>query len=134
MPCVTTRNTVILCPCPAEILEMRCAKVPLPYMYAEVGDVELHPEKHIFNCTQRAHQNTLEMYPGFLFLLSLSGIQYPLYSGIFGAVWILGRIIFAVSYISGDPEKRFRGIFGQLGLLALLALSITTLVDFARYA
>lgn len=83
-----------------------------------------HPTNDTFNCYQRAHQNTLEVYPYFLALLFLAGIEMPLVTAIAGVVWIAGRVAYALGYYSGDPKKRMRGAFGYLGLLTLLGLTI----------
>jgi len=77
-------------------------------------------ENNEFNCIQRAHQHTLEMYPGFLATLLIGGLQNPRFAAGAGAVYLLGRIVFAKGYYTGDPEKRRQGGFGMIGLLALL--------------
>lgn len=45
--------------------------VGTPQMYEDAED-------SVFNCYQRAHQNTLENYPAFLALLLISGFEYPI--------------------------------------------------------
>jgi len=90
--------------------------VPYPQMYSD--------KDPLFNCIQRAHQNTLENYPQFLLLLFIAGLECPVYAAMAGLVWVLGRIAYALGYYSGDPAKRMRGGFGYFGLFFLLGTSI----------
>ncbi|KAL2912154.1 hypothetical protein HK105_208355 [Polyrhizophydium stewartii] len=107
----------------------RKAAVPYPYVYAERAEAEEDPLKNIFNCTQRAHQNTLEGYPIFIVLFGIAAIDLPLYAAIAGLVWLAGRIVYAISYSSGDPAKRNRGDFGNIALIALLAMSLKACIS-----
>ncbi|XP_078375337.1 glutathione S-transferase 3, mitochondrial-like [Oculina patagonica] len=90
--------------------------IPYPKMYDE--------NKPIFNCIQRAHLNTLEMYPQFLTFLLLGGLEHPVACSVGGAVWIVSRLFYAHGYYTGDPKKRMRGSFGYLGLVTLLGCTV----------
>ncbi|XP_060592429.1 glutathione S-transferase 3, mitochondrial-like isoform X1 [Ruditapes philippinarum] len=92
-------------------------EVKYPKMYTE-------PYSHVFNCIQRAHQNTLEGYPMFLVLLFLGGILYPKLSAASGALWIASRVVYALGYYTGDPERRRFGAFGYIGLLTMLVINV----------
>ena len=96
-------------------------EVPYPDMYSK--------ESKIFNCIQRAHQNTLEKLPLFFFLLTMAGFSYPRLSALAGWVWIVGRVLYAIGYSTGEPEKRMKGAVGYIGLLTLLVCSIITAVQ-----
>ncbi|XP_068207021.1 glutathione S-transferase 3, mitochondrial-like [Palaemon carinicauda] len=91
-------------------------KIFYPTMYSPTND--------LFNCYQRAHQNTLENYPQFLTLLFLGGLYNPVATALGGAVWCAGRIAYALGYYTGDPKKRMRGAFGYIGLLTMLYTTI----------
>ncbi|RIA96347.1 hypothetical protein C1645_815528 [Glomus cerebriforme] len=104
----------------------RRAGVPYPYLYAPKEECDKDEKKMIFNCYQRAHQNTLEVYPGFLFTLIVSGIKYPILASVGGGIWILGRLFYSWGYQSGDPAKRRRGVFGYFGSLILLGTTAAT--------
>jgi glutathione S-transferase len=73
-------------------------KVPYPNMYSE--------QNIAFNCVQRAHQNTLENYPQFLFVLLIGGLEMPYFCTLGGWIWIMGRVYYAKGYYTGDPRQR----------------------------
>ncbi|KAI8639774.1 hypothetical protein BD408DRAFT_391801 [Parasitella parasitica] len=110
----------------------RAAKVPYPYVYAEKSEAEKDPKKNIFNCAQRAHQNTLEVLPIYNTLLLVGGLKYPEISAAAGVVFILGRIVYVNGYVTGDPAKRTRGVFGMLGLLTLLGTAACTVYSLVK--
>ncbi|CAG7729302.1 unnamed protein product, partial [Allacma fusca] len=81
----------------AQVLKARKEfKVEFPTMYSD--------QSELFNCYQRAHQNTLENYPQFLLLLLLAGIEMPCVSSLAGLIWIVGRVVYALGYQTGDPK------------------------------
>jgi len=86
--------------------------VKYPTMYSD--------KEEVFNCIQRAHQNTLEVYTAFLMLLIFGGLQFPRVSAAAGALWIVSKYFYAQGYYTGDPAKRNRGAFGYIGLLTLI--------------
>ncbi|ESN98716.1 hypothetical protein HELRODRAFT_67163 [Helobdella robusta] len=76
-------------------------KIEYPTMYSA--------DNQDFNCIQRAHQNTLENYPTYLFLLLVGGLQYPKIVAGTGAFYIVCRIIYAKGYYTGEPKNRIYG-------------------------
>eukprot|EP00850_Spirogloea_muscicola_P018541 SM000171S03230 [mRNA] locus=s171:103368:104883:+ [translate_table: standard] len=93
--------------------QRRKAGVPYPKMFEDKDD-------SVFNCYQRAHQNTMESYPAFIAMLLLSGLAYPVTAAVFGTVWIIGRLVYSMGYYSGDPQKRHQGAWHGFGLMGLI--------------
>lgn len=65
--------------------------------------------------------------PPTLVTLFISGLNYPRAAAVFGAIAILGRIVYTLGYTTGDPKKRVRGVFEHFGRIPLLALSLYTI-------
>jgi len=108
-------------------------KVALPSLYADQAEALKDKDKHLFNCYQRGHQNALESYAQNLMLLFVGGLKHPLISSGAGLVWILGRILYAQGYSSGDPSKRSRGSIQYLGVLTMLGCTISTAASMLRW-
>ena len=79
--------------------------------------------------TIRAHYNPLEGLPLFLVPLWRFAISWSdLWAAILGMVWIVGRIVYQIGYVSA-PEKRAVGFLIQfLAVAALLLGSLGRLV------
>lgn len=86
-------------------------KVLYPAMYSN--------DNNLFNCVQRAHQNTLEGLPLFLVALLMVGIVYPKFAAACGALYVTSRFSYAWGYYTGDPKKRLNGEYGVAGLAGL---------------
>uniref|UniRef100_A0A2K5PLU7 Glutathione S-transferase 3, mitochondrial n=1 Tax=Cebus imitator TaxID=2715852 RepID=A0A2K5PLU7_CEBIM len=86
-------------------------KVEYPTMYSTD-----HENGHLFNCIQRAHQNTLEVYPPFLFFLAVGGVYHPHIAS--------GLVLYAYGYYTGDPSKRSQGALGSIDLLGLMGTTV----------
>jgi glutathione S-transferase len=82
--------------------------VAYPAMYAE-GAAAKTAAGNVFNCVQRAHQNTIEYLPNALTCQMLMGLKFPVTAAAIGVAWTLGRLVYAAGYSTGDPSKRGPG-------------------------
>ncbi|KAK0203493.1 hypothetical protein DFS33DRAFT_1383745 [Desarmillaria ectypa] len=105
----------------------KAAGIKYPQLYAEKAQEEASKEAKIFNCAQRAHQNTLENIPVIYTTTLLTAVYYPTIAAAACGTWVLGRILYTRGYITGDPGNRNAkgGFIGSVAQLALLIGSLT---------
>ncbi|KAI5121143.1 hypothetical protein M0805_007141 [Coniferiporia weirii] len=108
------------------------AGIQYPQLYAEKTEAAASKQALIFNCIQRAHQNTLESTPHVLLAVLVTGLKYPLVAAGLGGTWVVGRVLYTIGYSTGDPGKRSYGSVGSLGMLApgLILSSAYTVYEF----
>jgi len=106
----------------------KAAGIKYPQAYAEKAEVASSKAAMVFNCAQRAHQNTLETIPHVLFAILFSGLRYPTIAASLGGVYALGRILYTRGYMSGNPDNRGKkgGFLAPLSTLGLLLASTVT--------
>ncbi|XP_051506771.1 microsomal glutathione S-transferase 3-like [Myxocyprinus asiaticus] len=92
-------------------------KIMYPTMYSD--------KEQVFNCIQRAHQNTLEVYPQWLVFQTIAALEYPIAASVLGVIWVTSRFSYAWGYSTGDPKKRMQGAYGYIGLFGVILLSIS---------
>ncbi|KAJ2912153.1 hypothetical protein MD484_g8260, partial [Candolleomyces efflorescens] len=109
-------------------IKRKKAGIEYPQMYADKLQEKESKDALVFNCAQRAHQNTLENIPIVYVTTIVAGLQYPVYSASVCAFWVLSRILYTRGYISGDPKKRVSVAYGlaTVGLLGNLACATYT--------
>ncbi|XP_030626649.1 microsomal glutathione S-transferase 3b [Chanos chanos] len=90
--------------------------VKYPTMYSD--------KEPVFNCIQRAHQNTLEVYPQWLVFQTIAALVFPTAASVLGVIWVTSRFSYAWGYYTGDPAKRMQGAYGYIGYLGVIILSI----------
>ncbi|KAE8210584.1 hypothetical protein CF327_g5563 [Tilletia walkeri] len=107
--------------------------IKYPQLYAEKAEVAASRKAQIFNCTQRAHANTLETLPTFMFCTLVGGLKHPRTTSILAGVWLFSRVIYTLGYATGEPSKRSRGAYpGSLALLGLLGTAGLALFDLVQ--
>ncbi|XP_005101249.2 microsomal glutathione S-transferase 3 [Aplysia californica] len=77
-----------------------------------------------FNCFQRAHQHTLEVYPQFLIFLVFGGLELPKLSSVFGILFFAGRYMYAQGYYRALPVDQNRPLLGYVGFFGVYLNSI----------
>ncbi|TEB38948.1 membrane-associated proteins in eicosanoid and glutathione metabolism [Coprinellus micaceus] len=99
--------------------------IQYPQMYATAEQEKDSKDALIFNCAQRAHQNTLENIPIVYVTTIISGLHYPVFAASACAFWSLSRVFYTRGYITGDPKKRVSAVYGlaTVGLLGNLFAS-----------
>lgn len=117
---------------------------PCPRSYGHTADLPPFAdpsskalEKYLFNCAQRAHANFLESYSIALTALLLGGLVYPRTASVMGAVWSVGRVVYALGYTDSKAENgggRLRGslliypaLLGLMGLTGKVGWDLLTL-------
>lgn len=108
--------------------------IKYPQLYAEKAEADASKEAYLFNCAQRAHQNTLEHMPIIVVTTLVTAMKYPVFAGYACGLWALSRILYTLGYTTGDPAKRNTrgGILGELPVFGLLFCSAYTAFDLLR--
>jgi glutathione S-transferase len=65
----------------------------------------------------------------FLLLLLAGGDIFPLVGSAAGLLWIIGRVMYAHGYYTGNPQNRAKGWPAYIGLLTLLVSAIINGLD-----
>jgi glutathione S-transferase len=79
---------------------------------ANASSAEQKRALYLFNCAQRSHHNFVENYTPMLTGMLISGLRFPKFAAVAGAIWIVGRVIYTLGYTSTsaknvDGESRF---------------------------
>ncbi|KAI6107520.1 hypothetical protein EDD16DRAFT_1898785 [Pisolithus croceorrhizus] len=103
----------------------RRAGIAYPQLYAEQAECKANPAALKFNCTQRAHQNTLEFVPTVVLGTLITGLNHPLLATALSGTFSIGRVLYTYGYKTGDPAKRTPGAMISNAATIGLLLSAT---------
>lgn len=106
-------------------------EIKYPALYADKDNCPNEANRTAFNCTQRGHQNSLELLPTYLGLLTIAGLKHPVTASAFGCLYLAGRVAYMEGYSTGNPDKRvnigtaigYIGLFGLVGTCIKIAVS-----------
>ncbi|EPQ59960.1 membrane-associated proteins in eicosanoid and glutathione metabolism [Gloeophyllum trabeum ATCC 11539] len=82
------------------------AGIKYPQLHAEKAEAEAARNAHVFNCVQRAHQNTLESLPIAVIGTLVTGLRFPILAASLVGTWTLARVLYTRGYATGDPDER----------------------------
>jgi len=80
---------------------------------------------------QRVHLNNVENLPSFYALLIFAGIGFPMLSALFGLIYQIFRVLFAIGYYHSAEQRRWGGIY-HAGELGLIGLSLATAIELLK--
>ncbi|KAG2337632.1 membrane-associated proteins in eicosanoid and glutathione metabolism [Suillus weaverae] len=108
--------------------------IKYPQLYAEKAEADASKEAFLYNCAQRAHQNTIEHMPLIIVTTLATSMKHPVFAGYACGSWALSRVLYTLGYITGDPVKRNTrgGILGEFLVVGLLLSSTYTAFELLR--
>ena len=83
-----------------------------------------------FNLAQRAHLNFVEQVFFVCFLILVSGVKYPIYATGAGALYAVGRLLYAIGYSSKVEGRLIGFLVVSISLLGLFGMSIMTCLSY----
>ena len=88
---------------------------------------------YLFNSSQRAHMNFVEMIASSLMFLLVAGLYCPCMATGFGVLMIVSRIFYSVGYVNSGPKGRLVGaLLNDIAILGLFIMSMIFLVNKIR--
>ncbi|KAJ7135481.1 hypothetical protein C8R43DRAFT_1021235 [Mycena crocata] len=82
------------------------SRIAYPRVYADKAEMDANPNAVVFNCAQRAHQNTLENLPMLYSMTLITALKYPTLAASALGLWSLARVSYTLGYTTGNPKKR----------------------------
>jgi len=73
-----------------------------------------------FNNAQRVHYNYLESIPIVITCTLISGLSYPRYTVLMAWIFMIGRTLYTMGYLTGGAQKRGPGAIIGSGVVPLL--------------
>lgn len=117
----------------------KAAGVNYPTQYATdeqiaaTADANKKKALYLFNCAQRAHYNFMENHTPFLVSLFVAGLKFPVAASVMGALWGVGRVLYATGYTRKDKESgkgRLMGAWASLLQIGLMGMAAKVGYDF----
>ncbi|KAJ7605116.1 hypothetical protein DFH06DRAFT_261023 [Mycena polygramma] len=82
------------------------AGIEYPKLYADAQEMAASPAAFVFNCAQRAHQNTVENIGMIYMMTALVATQYPVVAASALGMWVVSRAAYTIGYVGWGPESR----------------------------
>ncbi|KAJ7054944.1 hypothetical protein C8F01DRAFT_1259358 [Mycena amicta] len=100
------------------------AGIKYPQLYADKEEVAKSTDALIFNCAQRAHQNTLETVIPVAISTAIVATLHPLIAAGALASWVVSRVAYTRGYMTGIPKNRNNFGTRVFGLPAYLGVHL----------
>jgi len=71
----------------------------------------------------------MENFPSFILSFNVCAATYPRLASAFGAVWVLGKIVYCIGYSTKGPSGRRRGAY-----ISTFGLVVLVCSDYCRYS
>lgn len=109
--------------------------IPYPNLYAVPG---YHKNADEFNRIQRSHQNMLETLPGFIIMILIGGLKYPIACSIHCMIYNIGCILYQIGYTNmkidvKNARHSYGGFIKWIGYIGALYCNIILIGNILKW-